>query len=104
MQNLHFLDCDDYTKGKLIGLSYEDYALIWWIVISLQCRGLRKTSNLFVKLQKIYQGPRSIDGYFKEMKGIVELYDYTSISMLVHQTFKVESQLKRHGKKILPYH
>ncbi|RDY01739.1 hypothetical protein CR513_14894, partial [Mucuna pruriens] len=63
-------------------------------------------------LQKIYQGPRSVDEYFKEMaqivkpegatmtrflsglnrdiQDIVELYDYTSISMLVHKASKVK--------------
>ncbi|RDX77255.1 hypothetical protein CR513_42651, partial [Mucuna pruriens] len=33
---------------------------------------------------------------------IVELHDYTSLSILVHQAIKVELQLKRHGKKSYP--
>ncbi|RDY03910.1 hypothetical protein CR513_12445, partial [Mucuna pruriens] len=81
----------------------------------------------YTKLQRMYQGPKSVDEYFKEMgvtlirvqivksqeatmgrflsrlnrdiQDIMELHDYTSISMLVHQASKVESQLKRQGKK-----
>ncbi|RDX83803.1 hypothetical protein CR513_35232, partial [Mucuna pruriens] len=69
MQNLDYLDCDNYTNVKLIALSFESY-----------CRGLRRASikpwkelkkempDLFVKLQKMYQGLRSIDEYFKQME------------------------------------
>ncbi|RDX75084.1 hypothetical protein CR513_45081, partial [Mucuna pruriens] len=39
---------------------------------------------------------------FEDIQHIVELYDYTSISTLVHQASKVESQHRRHGKKFYP--
>ncbi|RDY01741.1 hypothetical protein CR513_14896, partial [Mucuna pruriens] len=44
MQNLDCLNCDDYTKVRLIALSFKGYALIWWNEISLQCRGLKRES------------------------------------------------------------
>ncbi|RDX91858.1 hypothetical protein CR513_26106, partial [Mucuna pruriens] len=67
-------------KVRLITLSFEGYALIWWNEISLQCSGMRRASieswkelkkrckihDLFVKLQKMYQGSRSVDEYFKD--------------------------------------
>ncbi|RDY03029.1 hypothetical protein CR513_13432, partial [Mucuna pruriens] len=82
---------------------------------------------LFVMLQNIYQDTRSVEKYFKEMEvtivkaqiiesqeaimtrflhglnrdiqDIVELHDYTYISTFVNQATKVESQLRRHGRK-----
>ncbi|RDX64326.1 hypothetical protein CR513_57125, partial [Mucuna pruriens] len=41
---------------------------------------------------------RFLNGLNRDIQDIMELHDYTSISMLVHQASKVESQLKRHGK------
>ncbi|RDY00585.1 hypothetical protein CR513_16222, partial [Mucuna pruriens] len=79
--------------------------------------------DLFVKLQKLFQGYKSIEEYHKEIKicmiraqimelqeaimarflhrlnrdiqDIVELHHYSSIEDLVHQATKVESQLNR---------
>ncbi|RDX70229.1 hypothetical protein CR513_50547, partial [Mucuna pruriens] len=75
--------------------------------------------KLKVKLQKVYQGSKNIEEYYKEMEvtlfraqivesqeatmarflnglnrdiqDIVELHNYTSISTLVHQASRVES-------------
>ena len=74
-----------------------------------------------MKLQRLQQGPRSIDEYFKdlevtltkiniheneeskitrfvsglkrEIQNVVGLYEYTSLEKLVHLAIKVESQL-----------
>ncbi|RDX98401.1 hypothetical protein CR513_18679, partial [Mucuna pruriens] len=41
-QNLKCIDCDDMIKVKLIALSFEGYALIWWNEIFIQIRGMRR--------------------------------------------------------------
>ncbi|RDY12042.1 hypothetical protein CR513_03223, partial [Mucuna pruriens] len=65
--------------------------------------------DLHVKLQKLHQGPFSVEGYHKEMdiisfKGfngtreiqdVVDLQHYRNLSELVHQAIKVEKQLSR---------
>ena len=76
-----------------------------------------------MKLQRLQQGPSSVDDYFKELKTIltkidmheseeskivrfvtglrrniqdvVELYEYSSLEKLVHLAIKVESQLSK---------
>ncbi|RDX74311.1 hypothetical protein CR513_45958, partial [Mucuna pruriens] len=45
---------------------------------------------------------RFFNGLNRDIHDIIKLHDYTSISTLVHQAFKVESQLRRHGKKSYP--
>ncbi|RDX79138.1 hypothetical protein CR513_40474, partial [Mucuna pruriens] len=88
------------------------------------------TRDLYIKLQRLYQGSKSVEEYFKEMEVtivkiqvvksqeatmvsflhglnreiqyIVELHHYNSLVILVHQATKVELQLKRHGKKSYP--
>ncbi|RDY14379.1 hypothetical protein CR513_00563, partial [Mucuna pruriens] len=89
-QNLECIDCDDMIRIKPITLSFEGYALIWWNVIVIQIRGMRKAPieswdelkremrkrfvpsfynrDLFVKLQRIYQGTKSVKEYFKKME------------------------------------
>ncbi|RDY01177.1 hypothetical protein CR513_15532, partial [Mucuna pruriens] len=123
---------------KLIALSFEGYALIWWNEIVIQIRGVRRSSieswdelkremserfvpsfytrDLFVKLQRMYLGPKCVEEYFKaievtliraqvvesqevtitrflhglnkDIQDIVELHEYTSLSTLVHQASK----------------
>ncbi|RDX85165.1 hypothetical protein CR513_33682, partial [Mucuna pruriens] len=85
-QNLECINCKDLTKVKLIVL----VALVWWNEIVLKIRGMRIASiesweelkqemkerfvplfykrDLFVKLQKMYQGVKSVEEYFKEME------------------------------------
>ncbi|RDY05305.1 hypothetical protein CR513_10878, partial [Mucuna pruriens] len=80
-QNLDCINCEDLIKVKL------------WNEISLQIRGMRRASiesweelkrekgeiyvplhykrDLFVKLQKMYQGSRCVEEYFKEMEVIL---------------------------------
>ncbi|RDY10150.1 hypothetical protein CR513_05371, partial [Mucuna pruriens] len=41
-------------------------------------------------------------GLNRDIQDIIELHDYTSLSALVHQVFKFESQLMRHEKKSYP--
>ncbi|RDX58500.1 hypothetical protein CR513_62181, partial [Mucuna pruriens] len=42
------------------------------------------------------------NGLNRDIQDIVELHDYTSISILFHQASKIESQLRVHGKKSYP--
>jgi len=77
--------------------------------------------ELLLKLQRLQQGPKSVDEYFKdlettltkidmhkneeskiarfvsdlrrEIQDVVELYEYSSLEMLVHLAIKVESQI-----------
>jgi len=79
--------------------------------------------ELLLKLQRLHEGPRSVDEYFKdlevtltkinmheseeskiarfvsglkrEIQNVEELYEYTSLEKLVHLAIKVESQLLR---------
>ncbi|RDX94570.1 hypothetical protein CR513_23030, partial [Mucuna pruriens] len=89
-QNFECIDCKDMIKVKLIALSFEGYALIWWNDISIQIRGMRRAPieswaelkreirerfvpcfykrDIFVKLQITYQGTKSIEEYFKEIE------------------------------------
>ncbi|RDX95893.1 hypothetical protein CR513_21519, partial [Mucuna pruriens] len=43
-QNIDCINCEDLTKVKLIALSLEGYALIWWNEITLQIEGIRRAS------------------------------------------------------------
>jgi len=79
--------------------------------------------EILLKLQRLHQGPMSLDEYFKdleltltkinmhkneesktarfvsglrrEIQNVVELYEYKSLEILVHIAIKVESQLSR---------
>jgi len=79
--------------------------------------------ELLLKLQRLQQGPRSVDEYFKylettltkigmheneeskiarfvsglrrEIQDVVELYEYSSLKTLVHLAINVESQLSK---------
>jgi len=82
---------------------------------------LLNRKELWLKLQRLHQGERSVDEYFKdleviltkinmhknedseiarfmsglrrEIQNVVELYEYTSFEKMVHLAIKVESQL-----------
>ncbi|RDY08454.1 hypothetical protein CR513_07298, partial [Mucuna pruriens] len=45
---------------------------------------------------------RFLHGLNREIQDIVELHDYTSLSILVHHATKVELQLKRYGRISYP--
>jgi len=77
--------------------------------------------ELFLKLQRLHQGPRTVDEYFKDLettltkinmhdseeskitrfvsglrrkiKDVIELYEYSSLKKLVHLAIKVESHI-----------
>jgi len=79
--------------------------------------------EVLLKLQRLQQGTKSVDDYFKELEttltkidmheseeskmarfvsglrreiqDVVELYDYSSLEKLVHLTIKVETQLSK---------
>ncbi|RDX78753.1 hypothetical protein CR513_40921, partial [Mucuna pruriens] len=60
--------------------------------------------DLYNKLQRMYQGSKSIEEYFKEMKvalmranNVVESYHYTSLDDLVHQPRKDKSPKKENS-------
>jgi len=130
-------------KIKLASLEFVDYAMQWWhknvMDIGLNKRSIVVTwddlkdcmhvqfvpphyrKELLLKLQRLQQGPRSVDEYIKdlettltkinmhdgeqskiarfvsglrrEIQDIVELYEYSSLLKLVHLANKVESQL-----------
>ncbi|RDX80270.1 hypothetical protein CR513_39203, partial [Mucuna pruriens] len=43
-----------------------------------------------------------LNGLDRDTQDVIELHEYTSLYILVHQASKVELQLKRHGKKTYP--
>jgi len=142
-------DCHKYSevkKVKLVVIEFKDYALIWWDqnVISRRS-GERPVASwkemkvlmrrrfvpnhyyrdLYLKLQGLNQGSRSVDEYFKEMEivmiranviedreatmarfinglnkdivNVVELQHYVELEDMVHMAMKMERQIKRRG-------
>jgi len=122
-------EVDEYQKVKLASLEFVDYAMLWWHQTVMEI-GLNKRptvvswydlkecmraqfvsphyrKELLLKLQRLQQGPRNVDEYFKdlevtltntnmhetkeskmtrfvsrlrrEIKNVVELYEYTSL-------------------------
>lgn len=143
--------CYNYTdtqKVQVASIEFTDYALIWWDQLVKERRRLREPAiatweemkrimrrrfipsyyirELHNKLQRLTQGSKSVDEYFKEMEvakiranveedeeatmarflhglnrdisDIVELQHYTQMEDLVHQAIRVEQQLKRKGQ------
>jgi len=143
-------DCHNYSeakKVKLVVIKFMDYALIWWDqnVISRKRSGERPVASweemkvfmrrrfvpnhyyrdLYLKLQGLNQGSRSVDEYFKEMEiamirtngfedreatmarflnglnrdiaNVVELQHCVELEDMVHMATKVERQIKRRG-------
>jgi hypothetical protein len=132
---------------KLVVIEFTDYALIWWDqnVISRRRSAERLVASweemkelmrrrfvpnhyyrdLYLKLQGLNQGSRSVDEYFKEMEiaiirsnviedreatmarflnvlnrdiaNVVELQHCVELEDMVHMATKVERQIKRRG-------
>ena len=141
-QIFNVYEVNEDQKVKLASLEFVDYAMQWWhevvMDISLNKRSVvvfwydlkecmhawfvppHYRKELLLKLQRLQQGPRSVDEYFKdlevtltkinvheteeskiarfvsglrrEIQNVVELYEYTSLEKLVHLAIKVESK------------
>jgi hypothetical protein len=142
--------CHNYSeakKVKLVVIEFMNYALIWWDqnVIIRRRSGERPIASweemkvlmrrqfvpnhyyrdLYMKLQGLNQGSRSVDEYFKEMEiamiranvievreatmarflnepnrdiaNVVELQCCVELEDMVHMATKVERQIKRRG-------
>ncbi|KAL5570316.1 hypothetical protein UlMin_026891 [Ulmus minor] len=143
-------DCHNYSeikKVKLVAIEFNDYAIVWWDQLLINWRKNREPPvdtweemkmlmrkrfvpshyyrGLYQKLQRLIQGSKSVDEYYKEMEvatiranveedreatmarflhslnreiaDIVELQHYVELTDMVHQAIKVEEQLKRKG-------
>ncbi|XP_062115055.1 uncharacterized protein LOC133829215 [Humulus lupulus] len=141
-------DCHNYSdmkKVKLAAIEFTDYAIVWWdqLCINRRRSGDRPIDtweamkrvmrrrfvpshyyrDLYLKLQGLRQGSRSVDEYYKEMEmamiranveedreatmarflnGLnreiadpIELHHYVELEDLVHMAIKVERQLKK---------
>jgi len=141
-------DCHSYSeqkKVKLVIIEFTEYALIWWdqIVISRRRNGERPVQtwgemkvlmrrrfvpnhyyrDLYLKLQGLNQGYKTVDEYHKEMEiamiranvvedreatmarflnglnrdtaNVVELQHYVELEDMVHMATKVERQLRK---------
>ncbi|XP_061337074.1 uncharacterized protein LOC133284106, partial [Gastrolobium bilobum] len=134
-------------KMKVAAMEFSDYALIWWYQLQkervryeeplvdswVEMKRLMRRRfvpshyhrDLHNKLQRLTQGNKSVDEYYKEMevsliranvseereatmarflhglnsdiRDVVELQNYVELEDLVHQASKVEQQLKRNG-------
>ena len=142
-------DYPEEKKVKLVVSEFTDYALVWWDQMRKKQRRnggcgidtwedmkfvMRKRfvpsyyhRELRNKLQRLVQGSKSVEGYFKEtemaliranveeeeeattarflhglnreISDVVELQTYVELQDLVNQSIKVEQQLKRRGSK-----
>ncbi|CAJ2633435.1 unnamed protein product [Trifolium pratense] len=141
-------NCHDYSdveKVQVASIEFKEYALVWWDQLIKERRRYgeqpigsweeikRIMRRRFVPsyyhrdlqniLQRLTQGSKSVEEYFKEMEvlkiranveeddeatmarflhglnrdisDIVELHHYVEMDELVHQAIKVEQQLKR---------
>jgi hypothetical protein len=143
----YFHNYSKTKKVKLVVIEFMDYTLIWWDhnVISRRMSGERPVMSLeemkmlmrrrfvpnhyyrylYMKLQGLNQGSRSMDEYFKEMKiaiiranviedkkaiitrflnglnrdiaNVVKLQHCVELEDMVHMAMKVERQIKRWG-------
>jgi len=141
-------ECHNYSeekKVKLAAVAFTDYAIAWWDQLTTGRRRsferpieaweemkavMRKRfvlshyyRDLYLKLQNLRQGSRSVEEYFKEMEmamiraniteereatmaqflcglnreiaNVVELQHYVEIEDVVHMAMKIERQLRR---------
>ncbi|XP_045810960.1 uncharacterized protein LOC123905403 [Trifolium pratense] len=141
-------NCHNYSdveKVQVASIEFKEYALVWWDQLIKDRRRYDERSidtweemkrimrrrfvpsyyhrDLHNKLQRLTQGSKSVEEYFKEMEvakiranveedneetmarflhglnrdisDIVELHHYVEMDELVHQAIKVEQQLKR---------
>ena len=149
-------DCHNYSelkKVKLAVIEFTDYAIVWWdqLCINRGRSGERPMEtwdemkrvmrrrfvpshyywDLYLKLQGLHQGNRSVDEYYKEMEmamitanveedreatmarylnglnreiaNTIELHHYVELEDLVHMAIKVERQLKRVSTRPRPF-
>ncbi|KAL0313326.1 UNVERIFIED_CONTAM: hypothetical protein Sradi_5731900 [Sesamum radiatum] len=142
--------CHNYSenkKVKLAALEFTDYALVWWDQMQKErvrngerpittWEEMRATMRrrivpsyyrreLHNHLQRLSQGSKSVDEYYKEMEiamirtnimedneatmacflhglnrdnaDVVEMHHYVELEEMVHQAIKVEQQLKQRG-------
>ncbi|KAL5540963.1 hypothetical protein UlMin_044255 [Ulmus minor] len=143
-------DCHNYSeikKVKLAAIEFTDYAIVWWDQLLINRRRNREPPvdtweemkmlmrkrfvpshyyrGLYQKLQRLIQGSKSVDEYYKEMEvamiranveedreatmasflhglnreiaDIVELQHYVELTDMVHQAIKVDEQFKWKG-------
>ena len=148
-------DCHSYSelkKVKLAVIEFTDYAIVWWdqLCINRRRNGDRPIEtwgemkrvmrrrfvpshyyrDLYLKLQSLHQGNRSVDEYYKEMEmtmiranveedreatmarflnglnreiaNTIEFHHYVELEDLVHMAIKVERQLKRGNTRPKP--
>jgi len=141
-------DCHNYSdakKVKLVVIEFTDYAIVWWdkLVLSRRRDGERPVEtwremkalmrkrfvpshyyrDLYQKLQRLMQGSKCVEDYYKEMEmamvradvnedreatmtrflnglnkeiaHVVELQHYVELEDMVHMAIKVERQLKQ---------
>ena len=138
-------NCSEIKKVKLAAIEFTDYAVVWWDqLLKERRRNLERPvetwdemktimrrrfvpsyyhQELYNKLQRLTQGSRSVDDYYKEMEvamiranieedreatmarflhglnreiaDVVEMQHYVELTDMVHQAIKVEQQLKR---------
>ena len=146
----HVFSCHNYEedqKVKLAATEFSDYALVWWNKLQKERarneepmvdtwtemkKIMRKryvpasySRDLKFKLQKLTQGNKGVEEYFKEMdvlmiqanieedeevtmarflngltndiRDIVELQEFVEMDDLLHKAIQVEQQLKRKG-------
>ncbi|XP_027357450.1 uncharacterized protein LOC113866850 [Abrus precatorius] len=146
----HIFTCNTYEeaqKVKLAAMEFSDYALVWWNKLQKERvrneeplvdtwvemkRIMRKryvpasySRDLKFKLQKLSQGSKGVEEYYKEMevlmiqakieedeevtmarflsglnndiRDIVELQEFVEMEDLLHKVIQVEQQLKRKG-------
>jgi len=142
-QIFNVYEVDEDENVKLASLEFVDYAIQWWHQVEMDI-GLKKRpvvvswydlkecmrarfvpphyrKELLLKLQRLQQGPGSVDEYFKDLEttltkvnmheneeskmarfvsglrrliqNVVELYEYPALEKAVHLAIKVESQL-----------
>jgi len=142
-QIFNVYEVQEDQKVKFTSLEFLEYVMQWWHQIVMDIRLNKRLTmiswydlkecmrarfgpphyrkELLLKLQRLQQGPRSVDEYFKDLKttltkidvheneeskiarfvrvlireiqDVVELYEYSSLEKLVHLAIKVESKL-----------
>ncbi|RDX71355.1 hypothetical protein CR513_49312, partial [Mucuna pruriens] len=127
-QVLACFNYDDYEKVKMVTYEFTRYVLVWWnqfckadLICELRTKFVPKSyaRDLYNKLQRMYQGSKSVEEYHKDMEvalirenmlesnektkahflpklnkdiqDIMELYHYASMDDLVHQVIQVEA-------------
>uniref|UniRef100_A0A2N9FLT0 RNA-directed DNA polymerase n=1 Tax=Fagus sylvatica TaxID=28930 RepID=A0A2N9FLT0_FAGSY len=146
-------ECHNYSeekKVKLAVIEFTDYAIIWWDQLVMNRRRNHERAietweemraimrrrfvpshyyrDLYLKLQSLTQGYRSVDDYYKEMEialiranveedreatmarflnglnwdiaNVVELQHYVELEDMVHMAIKVDGRLKERNSVI----